>query len=259
MMIEKWKLALKEFLKKYEEDDDVVGALLCGSYATGNYNEFSDIDVHLIMKNSVNYTETGNVDSNSYLIEYFMNPVSKYKEYMKENYNKNILTMANMFAYGKIIYDLDGSVKELQDLALDYIDRPLNNIKTETLDMNNYHLWDHLDELKVCLKENNPEFNIIYYNLLGEVYDAYSEYLSIPKLPKTKIYKILTNEDFRRKYHIFKLPENEFIKLYIRCFEIQKPDIMYKNIEELINYYYKKQGGFNIREFKLRTELKEEE
>lgn len=259
-MVEKWKLALKEFLKKYEEDDDVIGAVLCGSYATGNQNEYSDIDVHLILKNSVNYTERGNVDSNSYLIEYSMNPVWKYKEYMTENYNKNILTTANMLAYGKIIYDLDGSVKELQDLALDYIDRPLNNIKAETLDMNNYHLWDNLDELKVCLKENNPEFNLIYYNLLEQVYDAYSEYLSIPRLPKTKIYKILTDEDFRRKYHVFKLPENEFIKLYIKCFELQKPDIMYKNIEELINYYYKKQGGFNIRRFKLRKEnIKENE
>lgn len=254
-LVEKWKLALKEFLKKYEEDDDVVGAILCGSYAVGNQNEYSDIDVCLILKDSVNYTERGNVDSNSYLIEYFMNPVWKYKEYMKENFNKNILTIANMLAYGKIIYDLDGSVKELQDLALECIDRPFNNIKADKLDMNNYHLWDHLDELKRCLKENDPNFNLIYYNLLGEVYDYYSEYLSIPKLPNTKIYKILTDEDFRRRYHIFKLPENEFIELYIKCFELQKPDIMYKNIEELINYYYKKQGGFNIRAFELRTEL----
>ncbi len=258
-MVEKWKLALKEFLKKYEEDDDVIGAILCGSYATGNYNENSDIDVHLILKNSVNYTERGNVDSNSYLIEYFMNPVWKYKEYMKENYNKNILTMANMLAYGKIIYDLDGSVKQLQDLALEYIDKSFNVIKPDNLDMNNYHIWDDLDELKVCLKENNPQFNLIYYDLLEQVYDAYSEYLSIPRLPKTKIYKILTDEDFRRRYHVFKLPEDEFIDLYIKCFEVDKPDKMYKNIEELINYYYKRQGGFNIRQFKLRTELKEEE
>lgn len=258
-MVEKWKIALKEFLSKYEDDDYVVGALLCGSYATGNNNEYSDIDVHLIMKNNVNYTERGNVDSNSYLIEYFMNPVWKYKEYMKDEFNNNRLGTANMFAYGKIIYDLDGSVKELQDLALEYIDKPLNNIKAETLDMNNYHLWDHLDELKVCLKENNPQFNLIYYNLLVKIYDAYSEYLSIPKLPKTKIYKILTDEDFRKKYHIFELPEKEFIKLYVKCFEIDKTDKMYKNIEELIDYYYKRQGGFNIRQFKLRTELKEEE
>ena len=32
-MIEKWKLALKEFLRQYEDNDDVIGAMLCGSYA----------------------------------------------------------------------------------------------------------------------------------------------------------------------------------------------------------------------------------
>lgn len=255
-MVEKWKLALKEFLKQYEDDDDVIGAVLCGSYATGNYNEYSDIDVLLVMKNNVNYTERGNVDSNSYLIEYFMNPVCKYKEYMKENYNKNRLTMANMLAFGKIIYDLDGSVKELQDLALEYIDKPLNNIKSETLDMNNYHLWDYMDELKVSLNEKRNDFRIIYYKLLFEIYNIYAEYLSIPKLPQTKIYKILTEEEFRKKYHVFKLPEEEFIKLYLRCFDDTKEDVMYKNISNLINYYYEKQGGFNIRKFKLRTEIK---
>ncbi len=254
-MIEKWKLALREFLKKYEEDDDVVGAILCGSYATGNQDDSSDIDVCLVLRDGVSYEERGNIDSNSYLIEYFMYSKQKYKEYMKVQYSKGRMPIINMLAYGKIIYDLDGSVKKLQDLALDYIDKPLNNIKSDRLDMNNYRIWDYLDELKVCLKENNPEFNLIYYNLLKEVYDAYSEYLSIPKLPRGKIYKILTDEDFRRKYHIFKLPENEFIKLYIKCFELQKTDIMYKNIEELINYYYKKQGGFNIRGFRLRTKL----
>ncbi len=251
-MKDKWKLALKEFLKKYEDDDSVVGAILFGSYATGNQNEYSDIDVYLVLKNDVNYQERGNVDSNSYLIEYFMSPVWKIKKYMEEEFNDNDLCTANMFAYGKIIYDLDGSVKELQDKALEYIDKPLNNIKSEKLSMNNYFLWNYLDELKLCLKENNPQFNLIYYNALKNVYEAYSEYLSIPKLPLTKIYKILTDESFRRKHHVFKLPEDEFIKLYTRCFEMDKPDRMYKNIEELINYYYKKQGGFNIRNFVLK-------
>ncbi len=259
-MIEKWKLALREFLKKYEEDDDVIGAILCGSYATGNQNEYSDIDVYLVLKNDVNYQERGNTDSNSYLIEYFMRPVWKIKKNMEEEFNDNDLSTANMFAYGKIIYDLDGSVKELQNKALEYIDKPLNNINSEKLDMNNYFLWDYLDELKVCLKENNPQFNLIYYSALKDVYDAYMEYLCIPKLPVTKIYKILTDEKYRRRYHVFKLPEDEFIKLYTRCFEIEKPNKMYKNIEELINYYYKKQGGFSIKQFKTRNKnIKENE
>lgn len=254
-MVEKWKLALKEFLKKYEEDDDVIGALLCGSYATGNYNDNSDIDVHLILKDNVSYRKRGNTESNSYLIEYFMNPVWKLKEEMEDELRNGNLCTSMMFAYGKIIYDLDGSVKELQDLALEYIDRPFKNISSSKLDINNYHVWDLLDELKVSLKEERLDFNKIYYMLLNDIYDIYAEYLGVQKLPKTKIYKILTDEDYRKKYHVFKLPEDEFINLYLKCYNLDKPDRMYKNIEKLINYYYKKQGGFNIRTFELKTEI----
>lgn len=254
-MVEKWKLALKEFLKKYEEDDDVIGAVLCGSYASGNYNEKSDIDVYLVLKDTVNYQERGNIDSNSYLIEYFMNPVWKIKEYMEKEIKDNKLSTITMFGYGKIIYDVEDKVKELQDLALTYIDKSLNNITSKELDMNNYHLWDYLDELKLALDENRNDFNTIYYELLSDVYNAYSKYLSIPIYPKTKVYKILTDEEFRKKYHVFKLPEKDFIKLYLNCYEIDKPINMYKNISKLIDYYYEKQGGFNIRTFKQRNEL----
>lgn len=252
-MIDKWKLALREFLKKYEDDDDVVGAILCGSYATNTQNEYSSIDVYLVLKEDANYSLMGNTDSNSYLIEYFMNTKEGILECMEKEFNYNKQSTANMFSYGKIIYDLDGSVKELQDKAVEYIDKPFNEITGNKLDKNNYHLWHYLHELKVCLKENNPQFNLIYYKLLNDVYDVYAEYQGLPKLPKTKIYKILTDEEYRRKLHIFKLADDDFIKLYIRCFELDKPNTMYKNIEMLINYYYEEQGGFNIRTFELRN------
>lgn len=252
-MIEKWKLALREFLKKYEEDDDVIGAILCGSYATGNYNESSDIDVYLVLKDDCNYSKKGNTDSSSYLIEYFMNTKTGILDLMENEFSNNKHSTSMMFAYGKIIYDLNGAVKYLQDKALEYIDTSFNEITSDKLDNNNYHLWNYLDELKVTLKENNPEFNLIYYSLLGDVYDMYTEFLGLSKLPKTKIYKILTDEEYRRNYHIFKLPDNEFIKLYIKCFELDKPNIMYNNMEKLISYYYKKQGGFNIRTFEITT------
>ena len=253
--MEKWKVALKDFLSEYEENDDVIGALLCGSYAAGNETNNSDIDVYLILKDDVDYRKRGNTESNSYLIEYFMNPVWKIKEYMNEEHEDNNLATANMFAYGKILYDLDGSVKELQDLALEYIDRPFNNMGSYELDMNNYHIWDYLDELKTSLEENNLQFNLTYYKLLYEIYDMYSKYLGISMLPKTKIYKILTDFEFRKKYHIFNLPEEEFVKLFVRCFEIDKPSTMYKNISNLVDYYYTKIGGFNIRTFELESDL----
>ena len=54
-MVEKWKLALREFLKKYEDNDDVTGAILCGSYATNTNNEYSDINVYLVLKSGCYY------------------------------------------------------------------------------------------------------------------------------------------------------------------------------------------------------------
>ena len=255
-MVEKWKLALKEFLKKYEEDDDIIGAILCGSYAYGTYNENSDINVYLISKNSATYTESGCDESNSYIISYHVENFKSVKSSMELGFNVNLFDVINMFAYGKIIYDLDGSVKKLQDIALEYIDKPVNNINRRILDLNNQILWNEMKELKTSLKEKRLDFNKIYYFILDKTYYFYCNYLSIPLLPKEKIYKLLTDNNYREKNHIFKLPEDEFIKLYLKCYEVGKPEIMYENINNLIDYYYKKQGGFNIRNFKIRTEEK---
>ncbi len=253
--MDKWKIALKEFLKDYEEDDSVIGAILCGSYANDTYNEFSDIDVILVLKDELNYTEKGINSIQSFMIEYYKLPVKIIKRYFKENYDNKKLTMINMLAYGKIIYDLDGKVKELQDLALDYIDRPLDTISSYELSLNNYLIWDNLDELKSIMEDGNLNFNMVYYNLLWKIYELYCKYLGIPILPKTKLYKILTDSNYRKKYHAFKLPDEKFISLYLNCYNELRKEEMYKNILSLVNYYYTKQGGFNIRTFNLRKEL----
>ncbi len=255
-MVEKWKLALKEFLKKYEEDDDVVGAILCGSYANETYNDSSDINVYLVLKNSVKETEEGNTESNSYLISYSKKNSDNIKKLMNIEYEAtNNLIVANMFAYGKIIYDLDGSVKELQDLALDYIDRPLRNINATLFDLNNRFLAISMIELTQALKEQRLDFNTIYYDLLRHIYIDYCEYEGVPMYQESKIYKILTDEEYRKKSHIFKVPDNKFVKLYLNCYEIDKANVMYKNIKKLLDYYYERVGGFNIRNYKMVTEI----
>ena len=255
-MVEKWKIALKEFLKKYEEDDDVIGALLFGSYANDTYNDYSDINVYLILKDSVNYSEDGITESNSYIINYSMRNQSYIKDVMYDEYEYSGpgQVTANIFAYGKIIYDLDNKVKELQNLALEYIDKPIKNINSGLLDMFNKSAWCMMEELKETLSEENPDFNRVYYMLLDEIYYDYCGYEAIPRLPKYKIYKMLTNKEYREKNHVFKIPDKKFVDLYIKCYEENKPKIMFDNITKLLNYYYEKQGGYNIRNYRHRWE-----
>ena len=79
--MKKFKLSktsiLNEFLKEYVDDDSILGAILGGSYATGNYTENSDIDISIITKN--NYKKRGNVIIDDIMIEYFINPISELK------------------------------------------------------------------------------------------------------------------------------------------------------------------------------------
>ena len=55
-----WKLALNEFIKPYMNDEEVEAILLVGSYAVGNQNEYSDIDVYVILNDEAEYRERGN-------------------------------------------------------------------------------------------------------------------------------------------------------------------------------------------------------
>ena len=79
--MEKWEKALSKFLERYENEDYYEGAIACGSYVSGNNNEFSDIDVHIVLKRGNEWRERGNLDVDGFLIEYFANPVNKYECY----------------------------------------------------------------------------------------------------------------------------------------------------------------------------------
>ena len=82
--MENWEKALKKFLQRYENEDYYEGAIACGSYVSGNNNEFSDIDVHIVLKRGNEWRERGNLEIDGFLIEYFANPVNKYESYMED-------------------------------------------------------------------------------------------------------------------------------------------------------------------------------
>jgi len=54
------KRKLDSFLVKFEYLNDAVGVLVCGSYITGNPTTHSDLDVHIVLNNNVDYRERGN-------------------------------------------------------------------------------------------------------------------------------------------------------------------------------------------------------
>ncbi|MBE6159587.1 MAG: hypothetical protein E7157_00880 [Lactobacillales bacterium] len=243
----KWENILNEFIKEYENEEYVIGAVLGGSYATGNNTEKSDIDIHIITK-EIGWKERGNKIIDDVMIEYFINPISEIYKYMDDDHNRRKrMSTSSMFGYGKIIFDKTGEIQKLQSKALEYYEMEFSSPEPIEIMFNNYMCWDLMDELKD--KINNKEnIELNYYMLLKELISAYFYKNNIATVPFTKIEKIFKNKNYREQYHLKNFPNEEFVNLVINCFDNKD----YLSIEKLYEYVIK---DFKISDFLLRTEL----
>jgi hypothetical protein len=116
--MQKWEKALDKFMKQYINKPWFEGAVLCGSYASGNQNKFSDIDVTIIASDDLGWQEKSNCYVDGFLFEYTINPIWKNQEYMKSGLDSHAPINQNMFAYGKILYDKNGVMKKLQQQSI---------------------------------------------------------------------------------------------------------------------------------------------
>lgn len=134
--MEKWQLAIESFLNEYKNEDYFVGAILTGSYATGNQNINSDIDIYIITKNDTTWRERGNKLVNGYLIEYFINPIKKINDYMEKETKDYHISTTRIFANGKVLIDKTGEVATLINQAKENLNKGFEDLDDYTYKMN---------------------------------------------------------------------------------------------------------------------------
>lgn len=228
--MEKWEKVLNLFLKEYVDDDSILGAILGGSYATGNYTENSDIDISIITTND-NYKKRGNVIIDDIMIEYFINPISELKKYMEDDYNnRHRLSTSNLIGNGKIIFSKNNIMEDLQKEALSYYNKEFPTPNETKVKCQKYACWDAYDELKDKVK-NNESYNLNYFVLLQNLIDCYYYSNNVASVPISKLEQILRNKEYARKYNLKNEPSEEFKRLVLECIDtisIDKIDELYK-------------------------------
>lgn len=254
--MENWKEKLDIFINDFEYMNDLIGILVCGSFITGNPTNHSDLDVHMVLDNSVDYRERGNKIINGLLIEYFANPPRQILKYFEEDVNEKSLMSQTQFATGKIILDKKGDVALLKEKALDMIAGfYADGSKIVPMsDSVKYFLWDMLDDLQDAYENNRLDFNFMYYNLLNKIISSYMRCIHKPYNFKTILGNI-NDSIVRKKYLLRELPDKEISYLISNCITIvDKKDKMIM-IEKLVNAILDKYGGFNVSEYKLKSSL----
>lgn len=246
----KWELAVEKFINQYKDEDYSLGAILTGSYATGNYDENSDIDIYIVTSDDTKWRERGNKNIDGFLIEYFINPKKKILSYFEKELQDYHLSTTMIFVNGKILYDKDGSVKELINIANNNF--TLADVDDFKYKMNCYSVWDGFDELES--KYNKSEDIDFTYNIfLQRVIETYFYNKQIPSIPLNKIEKIFKDESYRIKYNIKKLPEQDFIMKLVKCFDEKDYNKKFENAKDLYNYFMNQFKDFDINNLEVRS------
>ena len=249
----KWEVAIEKFLESYIKKEYFLGAILTGSYATGNNDENSDIDIYIITTDDTKWRERGNKNIDGFLIEYFINPKRKIFSYMEQELQTYCLSTTMIFVNAKILYDKNCSVQELIDVAKSNAN--LNNfadIDDFKFKMNCYGVWDSFDELESKYKKHE-DIDFSYYIFIQKVLESYFYNKRIPSIPLNKIKKILKKDNFRNRYNVKKLPDQEFILKIINCFEEKNYDKKFNYARDLYNYFFSQFTNFDINNLIIRS------
>lgn len=244
--------AYLKFLEKYKNESWYEGAILCGSYATGNYNENSDIDIYIVSNNNNDWRERGNCVINGFMIEYFINPIKKVESYFEEEKNSFERHTLFMFNQAVILDDVNGNIKQLINLAKETlnIEPQINNY---VYNINCYCVWERFDEVESKYLKGE-DIDLSYYYFLQCAISTLAYNKSLGSFNINKIERFLLNKDFRKKYGLKKFFDKKDSLLLIKCLTEKDKDSKYNNAKILYEHICK-EFNFDIKNFSFRSKI----
>lgn len=110
------ELIIKDYIEKMKKDYKVTGAMLTGSYVTGNMGLNSDIDIFFIWDKK-DESMRGREFYKDLEFEYFISPEWKYYDRLKKD-----LTSQQIYASGIIILDSNDIFRDIQHKSINILE-----------------------------------------------------------------------------------------------------------------------------------------
>ncbi len=251
--MEKWKQAARKFLDGCNFFEDIEVVFLTGSYVVGNADEYSDVDLYIILKEDVDWRERGNIMINGYLIEYFANPWRAVEAYIDRSHKQCGIAECKMITTGIILLDKHDLAKDYVNYCVDKMVEEFPKMEDFNIKMEHYRMWDHIDEMTRCFSEKSKDFTFQYYQFVMDTFKFYSRYLCAPIPGESHIYKWLTDKNYHENFGLPKYPDPIMLDLMMSMFESEQEEVMMNQALKLRDYVLNHTPDFNINNFVLRS------
>lgn len=226
--------AINKFVNKmgYLANSNVEGILFYGSNQTGFGNNFSDIDLHIILSNDAQEEIRGSSFIDGYRIEYFEKTLnSMYKKTINEFKNQGN-TVVSMIVHGTVILDRNGKIAKLQEYIKQIHSLPMPSIEEERAKEQIAIINNFFDDLVNLINNNDIYATHVFHLTLERIKDFYFSYNALPGVARTKALKVMLDDEYRKAIKK-ENPDEEFIQLYLKCLDERK------TIEERLDILYK--------------------
>ncbi|PZE21101.1 nucleotidyltransferase domain-containing protein [Paenibacillus xerothermodurans] len=248
-----WERAVDIFLRDWRSKPEVIGAMVCGSYITGNPSPRSDIDVHIILSDAVDWRERGNRICRGFLIEYFANTPKQIRGYFQEDFNDRRTMSMVQFITGSIVFDTAGVIGQLRREAQEWRERQHTGLTEASLELKKYAIWDTLDNLYDCFEGQRADFHFSYHNSLMRLFKEYCEVLQLEPIPYYQIYSYLSDSMYLAKYLKSRFPDEAFKHMFIQALQEADRNKMMQYYDRLSQHVLTQMGGFDIDGWTLRS------
>lgn len=250
-----YREALNKFIDEmnYLKNEDVEGIIFYGSFHTGTYNEYSDIDLTILFNDDSDINQIkGFKTVNGIQVEYFERTISKIYERANSDYMKCEDALLSMIGFGEVIFDRNGKVKELIEYVKEKYSRPLPGyIRHEAI----YQIASLRKAVKATDQlrlQNDPYFENFYFLTVERIRDFYHKLKGFSNISQTKIYKLYTNEKLQKAQHK-KIPERQFIELFFNA--IEEGTTKKEKVERVNEFFEYAVRDYNINFDDLRVDL----
>jgi len=236
----------------YLKNPKLLGIVVYGSYTTGCSTKTSDIDLLIVMDDSVKEMQRGAVTINGYKIEYFIKPLAELytganiEFYMQSNASLPII------GCGKILYEKNNAITNLRDYILMLYSNPLPPLSRDDAIEQAAIIDTALSRLQASLENNAIDFNSSFYLIIEKIRKLYSRMSGCADIPAAKAVKIYTDERYRLAFCKSQIPDLEFIEKYLELLAFEGPKMDKLELIKAFFAYVTRDLGFDPNNYKTR-------
>lgn len=224
---------------QYVENEHVLGCFFYGSFLTDYNNKNSDIDLHIIFDNyDPLHLIRGNKFVDGIRIEYFEKPINDLYLSVDNDFSRQNNALLSIIGTSKIIFDKTGDLKKLQQYTLTKFSNPLPPLEDEDAREYVSILNNRIEKLEKACLDDNPYFYHLYHLTIEKIRKFYHRLNGMPEVQTSKVFRVYTDEKYRKSFYKDNIPEQEFIDMYLDaiCDNSLDKESKLENVQNLFNY-----------------------